>query len=314
MYINGAEVTYTTQSAFSGVYGTDTTYDGNNDFIIGAHKTNTSNFNGTIDDVKIYNYVRTPAQIAWDYNNGGPVAWYQFDECQGTTAYDSSPNLTENTTGNNGTITIGATGSNTSAGTCTGAATAAWKNGANGKFNSSLSFDGTNDSVDLGDNYDFTGNVPFSISAWINPASVPSAAGRIVSKYNFGTSGQWYLDINGLSQIDFLRECGSYGTTSVSSVPLNSWTHVVGVYNGSDLLIYKNGILDKTKTDSCAISDTSTHTIIGAGDDATPNTEYNFNGQIDDVRIFNYALTPLQIKTIMNNGSSVNFTPITGSP
>jgi hypothetical protein len=41
---------------------------------------------------------------------------------------------------------------------------------------------------------------------------------------------------------------------------------------------------------------------------------YYFNGQIDDVRIFSYALSPAQVKTIMNNSSSVNFAPITGSP
>jgi len=38
-----------------------------------------------------------------------------------------------------------------------------------------------------------------------------------------------------------------------------------------------------------------------------------FNGQIDDVRVFNYALTANQIKTLFNNGS-VNFGPSTGSP
>jgi len=38
------------------------------------------------------------------------------------------------------------------------------------------------------------------------------------------------------------------------------------------------------------------------------------SGQIDDVRIFNYALTPLQIKTLYNQGAAVQFAPITGSP
>jgi len=69
-------------------------------------------FPGFIDDVKIYNYARTPAQIAWDYNRGKPVGWWKFDECQGTTAHDSSGN------GNTGTITIGGSGSQTTAGTC----------------------------------------------------------------------------------------------------------------------------------------------------------------------------------------------------
>jgi hypothetical protein len=38
-----------------------------------------------------------------------------------------------------------------------------------------------------------------------------------------------------------------------------------------------------------------------------------FKGQLDDVRIYNYALTPLQIKSIMNEGA-VRFGPAEGSP
>jgi hypothetical protein len=39
-----------------------------------------------------------------------------------------------------------------------------------------------------------------------------------------------------------------------------------------------------------------------------------FTGQIDDVRVYNYALTPSQIKTVYNGGAAVKFAPLTGSP
>jgi len=69
-------------------------------------------FEGNIDEIRIFDYVRTPAQIAWSYNKGGPVGWWKFDECSGTTANDSGSG------GNNGTITPGdATGNNDSTGT-----------------------------------------------------------------------------------------------------------------------------------------------------------------------------------------------------
>ena len=42
--------------------------------------------NASIDQVRIYNYARTPAQIAYDYNKGGPIGWWRFDECQGSTS------------------------------------------------------------------------------------------------------------------------------------------------------------------------------------------------------------------------------------
>ncbi|PIZ46504.1 hypothetical protein COY32_03180, partial [candidate division WWE3 bacterium CG_4_10_14_0_2_um_filter_41_14] len=83
-------------------------------------------FNGQIDKVTIYDYARTPAQIAYDYNRGAPVAWYKMDECEGGTLFDSS--ASNGSGGNNGTITIGATGTQTSAGTCSTSGTA-WGNG-----------------------------------------------------------------------------------------------------------------------------------------------------------------------------------------
>jgi len=58
----------------------------------------TAYFPGKIDHVRIYDYARTPAQIAWDYNRGAPVGWWKFDKGEGLTAYDSSGNE------NNGTL------------------------------------------------------------------------------------------------------------------------------------------------------------------------------------------------------------------
>jgi Concanavalin A-like lectin/glucanases superfamily len=132
---------------------------------IGSYNAGLNNLNGKIDDVRIYNYALTPAQIAWDYNRGGPVGWWKFDECTSTTAYDLSGK------GNNGTITIGATGSQTAVGNCVTTDTAAaWYNGRNGKFNSSLNFDGTDDYVQIADidtlRFD-TSTQDFSLFAWV---------------------------------------------------------------------------------------------------------------------------------------------------
>ena len=43
----------------------------------------TQQYQGKIDQVKLFNYARTQAQIAYDYNRGGPIAHYKFDECRG---------------------------------------------------------------------------------------------------------------------------------------------------------------------------------------------------------------------------------------
>lgn len=68
-------------------------------------------FTGSIDDVRIYNYARTPAQIAWEYNRGKPIAYWNMDECEGTIIHDISGN------NNHGTWS-GSGGTQLSVGTC----------------------------------------------------------------------------------------------------------------------------------------------------------------------------------------------------
>src|SRR5439155_14107613 len=131
LYVNGIAVKSSNASSIN-----------TTDVCDGIGSFSSDKFDGSIDDVRVYNYARTPAQIAWDYNRGGPVGLWKFDECTGSTAYDLSGQ------GNNGTINIGGSGSQTTAGNCvTTDAAAAWYNGKDGKYNSSLNFDGSDDVV-----------------------------------------------------------------------------------------------------------------------------------------------------------------------
>ena len=286
---------------------------------------NSAFFNGPIDTIRLYDYIRTPAQINWEYNQGGPVAWYRFDECQGTTAYDSSPNNNFSVTGYNGTITIGATGSNTSAGTCTGAATEAWKNGVNGKIKSSLSFDGTSDYVSITETthsaFDFASGDTMTISAWIKPTALPSNGNyaSIVAKAGASSNG-YYAQISSSGGLEFcvINTGGTFGcyTSTQSPVTVGIWQHIVytmTIGDSTSIKLYYNGkpVTGNWNSNGNTVPDADNANVnIGASD---PTGEF-FNGQIDDVRIYRYALTDTQIKTVMNNNSAVNFAPITGSP
>src|SRR5690606_26203607 len=118
-------------NAANGDFGTST--------IMFGTSTSGQSPDGQIDHVKIYDYARTPAQIAYDYNRGKPLAHWRFDECEGAVAHDSSGNE------HHGTINIGATGTQSTAGTCQ--TSGAWANGKDGKFSGSLNFDGEDDWV-----------------------------------------------------------------------------------------------------------------------------------------------------------------------
>jgi hypothetical protein len=229
-----------------------------------------------------------------------------MDECTGATIHNSSLNANDRAvTGLDGTLTLGGSGQ-TSTGDCTTNANTPWYNGRTGKFTSSINFDGTDDYINIGDNIDFSGNTPFTAGAWINPDTLPGSAARFLAKYDAGTAGEWFLDIDSTGKIDFLRECGTYGTSSTVTVSTGTWSHIVGVYDGSNLNIYLNGKLVNTKADSCSISNTAVDLTIGAGDNGA-NSENNFDGRIDSVVLYNYALTADMVKKLYNEGGAIRF-------
>jgi hypothetical protein len=260
---------------------------------------------GSIDQVRIYNYARTPAQIAWDYNRGAPAAHYQFNECQGTTAYNAAATANEEPAGNNGTITIGSGGTNTSAGTCTGVSGEAWKDGANGKFGASLEFDGSDDYVSTASTISgFDQSSNFTLSAWVKTTT--SFQRSILSNRNsvglfWGiSSSKPFIFFNGASPTTFA------GNKTVDD---GNWHLLTFIRSGTTSYHYVDGLLDSSLIQTGVPTNTQTMRI--AYDIA--NSTY-FTGQIDDVRIYNYALTSKQVELLYNENSTVRFGPITGSP
>lgn len=261
--------------------------------------------NGFLDKTMVFNYARTAAQVALDYNKGGPVGHWKLDECQGTVANDSSGNS------NTGTITIGASGEDT-VGTCSTSSTA-WGSGATGKRNYSLSFDGTDDYIDVG-NMNLDGYTGITIAAWIKPV-------------DFGAYNEIFDNNNGAAHISTLRTQITTGNvqfltrnssdtdasiTSASAVAAGSWSYVVGVYNGTDLRIYINGVLDGTPVSQTGVLKANAVNTKKIGVNGGGGSQF-FDGQIDDARIYNYALTATQIKTLYTGGA-INFAPPAGAP
>ena len=163
------------------------------DFSIGDYDTNdavatNTAFTGIIDDIHIYNYIRTPGQIIEDMNGGHPapgspvgssVAYWKFDEGYSTTAYDNSINANNLTT-------------------------AVFTN--NGKFGKA--FDGADNRRLTGTNdtdFEPGASEGFSISTWVKSDGATTAASEyVVSKvaasaagYDiyFNTSGQLVCEI-----------------------------------------------------------------------------------------------------------------------
>jgi hypothetical protein len=273
---------------------------GNRTFYIGARAGESYPTEGIIDDMHVYDYIRTPAQIAWSYNRGQPIGWWKLDECSGTTANDSSGK------GNSGTILAGS-GPNDSVGTCSsGAGDEMWDNGTTGKLGASLDFDGSDDHVTIGTElFEYQ---DFSVAAWVKVADTSSTgslpgiventdrpdgnAGWLLAYSESGNNFEFYVDDIGNG--------GDWDIAETSTINYDQWYHIVAVSDNGTVKIFLNGAEQ-------AISDThnpivytgTTYAQIGS----YVENSHHFNGQIDEVKIFNYALTPEQIRENYNAGA-----------
>jgi len=307
MFVNGNPLTPASQ--------TITPTANNSRLTINGLSSGTYSTPGLIDSLRIYNYARSAAQVAYDFNRGGPSGWWKLDECQGTTANDSSGN------GGTGTIAIGSGGTNSSAGTCTGSSGQAWKDGVTGKYNSSLEFDGYDDNVSIPitatNGQDVKG--PISYTVWFKRSDNGSWQ-TLVNKIDSCSSplNGFILRFTGTDVLAF----EGYKTSNVFNISYTSstmsdgnWHYAVATWdgtsnaNGVKIYVDNNMVSQGTSSADTFTSLVGYYQKIGS---LSCNAHY-FNGQIDDVRVYNYVLTPTQIKTIYNNGA-VNYGPSTGIP
>ncbi|MDX8377006.1 MAG: Ig-like domain-containing protein, partial [Mariprofundales bacterium] len=129
-----------------------------------------------------------------------------------------------------------------------------------------LQFDGVNDYVYLGaasaNNLQFAGTSPFSIEAWLRP-DVINARGTILSKFNGGVAGEYSLSITLLGKVEFHREAFPWALQSTVSLIAGTFSHIAATYDGINIRIYINGVLDSTKNGGSIIART-TPVLIGA--------------------------------------------------
>ncbi|HEY3181756.1 MAG TPA: LamG-like jellyroll fold domain-containing protein, partial [Gaiellaceae bacterium] len=196
----------------------------------------------------------------------GPVAAYSFDAGSGTTLADLSGN------GNNGTITG-----------------ASWTSGKNG---GALSFNGSSSYVTVPDAASLDLTTAMTVEAWI--FATGSSFGTIVAKERTGGGFPYGLEQGG-SDSDSYVNTGTQYRSGISTLTLSTWTHLAGTYDGSTVRFYVNGILAGSTTASGTLNQTSDPLRIGA--DLTWG-EY-FQGKIDDVRVYNRALSTSEIQSDM---------------
>ena len=170
-----------------------------------------------------------------------------------------------------------------------------WKNKLIDIGGKALSFDGVDDYVDCGDTNIPVGNTPRTVEAWVKP----TGDGGVVVGTNTASGQEFFIEVASAAGTWYLFTDGANGANNIilsgSQIPpLDAWSHLVFVFDGVSWRYYLNGVLTKNGTFSVAINtQPATSVTIGWRLDVSG---YLFNGLISEVRIYNRALSPAEIK------------------
>ncbi|WP_166667461.1 HYR domain-containing protein, partial [Meridianimaribacter flavus] len=170
-----------------------------------------------------------------------------------------------------------------------------------------IDFDGIDDTVSFNDNFDLNG--PFSIEIWVKP----NALGTIKTIYskrnalNLSTGFDLRLVNNTLS----FRWNGG-GQVSATGLTTNRWYHTAVTFDGSTYRLYVDGVEINSNTGG-APNANNRRFLLGAMDRNTNIPTNHFNGWLDELRIWNTALTATQIREMMNQEIEQNGANVRGS-
>ena len=144
----------------------------------------------------------------------------------------------------------------------------------------------------------------FTVEAWVYPTAISNGLGNnfgmIVGNYNTGVNSMQFM-LRKESGTDYAfwvnTGAGYQAVGAVNSLTLNAWQHIAGVWDGSEIKIYINGILMNTTTGVTGTSFATVNNPIRIG---LNNSNEKFVGNIDEVRIWTRALTQAEIMNKMN--------------
>ncbi|MFD2550992.1 LamG-like jellyroll fold domain-containing protein [Bizionia sediminis] len=166
------------------------------------------------------------------------------------------------------------------------------------QYERSVYFNGRSDYIKMPKAYNLNASA-FTLSAWVNRAST-ALNSSIISKRNASYSQGYDFKINAMGRFEVSWKAAS-GTlqriTSNTVIPAGTWHHLAIIYESGEAKLYIDGILDNQAPKQ---SPPTTNEVFLLGAAAAAAPEAYFTGFIDEVRVWNTALTEAQMRFIMN--------------
>jgi hypothetical protein len=239
-------------------------------------------FRGRIDEMRLYDRALNPGEVDADMETPiqtprqGPIAAWSFDEGEGTSAEDVTGY------GHEATLEGGPI----------------W---TKGRYGDALDFNGpTEKCAKVPDSPTLQLREDFTIEAWVKPEGSPEEDPIIWKETGSAASYTLALGLSGGNKAEAYigeEEGASYErAVSPSSIESNVWTHIAATYDGHHLRLYVNGeLVDTTYTSTPNMASTGP-LYIGCA----PDFDDWFAGRIDEVRLFERALTPAEVAASMS--------------
>jgi hypothetical protein len=245
---------------------------------------------GTMDDFRIYSKALSTDEMTaifnstsgteqngrgnWTDNN--LVAYYKFDSKNGTTVFDSAR-------GNTGTLTNGA------------------DTNAQGLWDTNAGyFDGVNDYVSsTGANLAMTGSL--TISAWVKLNGTPAAYSEVATKIDNSTHGYALIVSNDRKAYFYIGDGVDWQTAvSTNTLQDNRWYYLTGVYSNGTINIFIDGVSAGPGVSQSSIGAWGTPYSFYIGN--WMNGDRPYKGSIDEVKIYDRALSATEIALDYNRG------------
>jgi hypothetical protein len=200
------------------------------------------------------------------------VGWWTFDEGTGAIAADSSGN------GNDGTLN----------------GPVEWTD--EGKIGGAMKFTGPYNYVQIQDSPSLDMTQEITIAAWINPSWTGN--NRIMQKSSGGGDNQYRLLKEwGDNMVFHLPGLSPDRLEFVGLPPIGEWTHLAAVYDRSRMIVYYNGEIAGEQESSGNLGTSDGTLCIGTKHETAPAGD-EYNGMLDDVRIYNRGLSQSEISVL----------------